>query len=244
MIPSTTVVAYADNTIITSNKLLIKNKILTNLQSYNTNITFTSEEVGNWGIVEDTETDPTNVYYDLLFEHPEIFWTSLKITGVKYDDGSYTLFVSNIYDNSDIDRKKLELENKINKITAKFASYDDLRKAYEIHDYINENCTYDSDGAKNSMPSTTLDPKVNFDAYIADDRAVAKANSKYFEAHSIYGVLINGKAVCEGYAKCANILFKSSSLESGVIRSNEHGWNYVRINSDYYQIDTTYDDSL
>lgn len=242
MIQNTAVVAYADSTATTSNKELIKNKILTDLQIYKTEIIFTSYEVDNLGIVKNTETDPANIYYDLLFEHPEIFWTSLKITWVKYDDGSYILYVNNLYENSDIDSKKLQLENKINEITSKVSSYDELRKVYEIHDYINENCTYDYDGAETSMPSSKIDANVDFDAYIEDDKAVAKANANYFESHSIYGVLIKGKAVCEGYAKTANILFNKSGIESEVIRSNEHGWNYVKINGNYYQIDTTSDD--
>ena len=243
MIPNTTVVAYADSTVTTSNKKSIENKILTDVLDYKTEITFTSEEVNNWGIVKDTETDPGNVYYELLFDHPEIFWTSLKISWVKYDDGSYILYINNLYDNSVIDSKRLEVQNKINEITNQFSSYDDLRKAYEIHDYITKNCTYDTDNVDKSMPSTTIDPKVDFDGYIADDKAIAKANASYFEEHSIYGVLINGRAVCEGYAKCAKILFNKSGIESEVIRSNEHGWNYVKINGNYYQMDITYDDS-
>ena len=242
VIPSTAVVAYADSTVIKSNKELIKNKIFTGLQSYKTEITFTADEVKNFGIVKDTETDPANIYYDLLFEHPEIFWTSLKITWVKYDDGSYILFVNNLYENSDIDSKKLQLQDKINEITNKVSSYDELRKVYEIHDYINKNCTYDVEGYKKSMPSSKIDPHIDFDAYIADDRAVAKANANYFESHSIYGVLVKGKAVCEGYAKTEKILFNKSNIESEVIRSNEHGWNSVKINGNYYQIDTTWDD--
>ena len=122
MAQNTIVVAYADITAITSNKQLIKNKILTELQSYNTEIKFTSSEVNNLGIVKNTETDPAKLYYDLLFEHPEIFWTSLKVTWVKYDDGSYILYVNNLYENSDIDSKKLQLENKINEITNKVSS--------------------------------------------------------------------------------------------------------------------------
>jgi len=242
MAQNTIVVAYADITAITSNKQLIKNKILTELQSYNTEIKFTSSEVNNLGIVKNTETDPAKLYYDLLFEHPEIFWTSLKVTWVKYDDGSYILYVNNLYENSDIDSKKLQLENKINEITNKVSSYDDLRKVYEIHDYINKNCTYDYEGAEKSMPTSKIDSNDDFDAYIADDKAIAKANANYFESHSIYGVLIQGKAVCEGYAKTANMLFNKSNIQSGVIRSEDHGWNYVKVNGNYYQIDTTYDD--
>ncbi len=242
MIPRTTALAYVYSTDSQSNKSLIKGKIFDALQNYNTVIRFTPNEVINWNIENKTKTDPVKVYYDLLFEQPEIFWTSLKVTWVKYDDGSYILYVNNLYENSDIDKKKLEIENKINEIINKFSTYDDLRKVYEIHDYINENCTYDYDTSNNPAPSTKLDPNVDFNKYIADDRAVAKANVSYFESHSIYGALIKGKAVCEGYSKLAKILFNKSGIESDVIRSDEHGWNYVKINGNYYQIDTTWDD--
>jgi len=244
-----TVVAHAGTTITTattSNIELIKNKILTDLQSYKTDITFSSDECTKWGIVQDTETDPENIYFDLLFEHPEIFWTSLSVIGVTCTDNngnkSYTLYVSNLYDDTEIDNKKIQLNSKIAEITNKVSSYGELRKIYEIHDYINQNCTYDYDEDNFTMPSSTIDPKSDFDAYIADERKIAKANAKHYENHSIYGTLINGKAVCEGYSKSAKLLFNKCGIESEVIRSNEHGWNYVKVNGNYYQIDVTWDD--
>lgn len=245
-----TVIVRADTlntTAASSNVQLIKNKMLNDILSYKTDITFTSEECEKWGIVEDTETDPKNIYFDLLFEHPEIFWTSLGVTGGSYTDFfgnvSYTLYICNIYDDAQIDNKKTQLNAKISEVVNKFSDYDKLRKVYEIHDYINKNCTYDTAQDNTSMPSSTLDPNADFDAYIADEREKAKANAKYFEAHSIYGALISGKAVCEGYAKAAKILFNKSDIESGVIISSKHAWNYVKINNNYYQMDLTGDDS-
>lgn len=242
-----TVLAYADTTIANEGNIeLIKNKILTNLQSYKTDIEFSADECTKLGIVKDTETDPKHIYFDLLFEHPEIFWTSLDVTGVTYKDDygnkSYTLYVSNIYDNSEIESKKAQLNSKISEIINKFSSYNDLRKVYEIHDYINQNCSYNYNEENVTVPSSAIDPNSDFDAYIADQRRIAKTYAKHYENHSIYGVLINGQAVCEGYSKSAKLLFNKSGIESEVIRSSNHGWNYVKINGNYYEIDLTWDD--
>lgn len=243
------VVAYADASVIEESKSnnieLIKNRILEGLLNYKTDIMFDSEEYTKLGIVNDTETDPKNIYFDLLFEHPEIFWTSLNVIGVTYTDDnlnkSYVLYVSNIYDDAEINDKKAQLNSKIAEITNKFSHYNDLRKIYEIHDYIIQNSTYDN--KEEAVSLSTLDYNLDFEAYIADERRIAKANAKHYEEHSIYGALINGKAVCEGYSKAAKILFNNNGIESEVIRSNDHGWNYVKVNGNYYQIDLTWDDT-
>lgn len=246
-----TVVAKAD-TVTTStqtntNIQAIKNKMLNDILSYKTDIIFTADEYKEWGIVTDTETDPKNIYFDLLFEHPEIFWTSQGVTGATYSDGYgnkyYALYICNLYDDAQIESKKAQLNAKIAEIVNKFSAYSELRKVYEVHDYINNNCTYDSAQESMKQPSSTLDPNSDFDAYLTDERNIAKANASYYESHSIYGTLISGKAVCEGYSKAAKLLFNKLGIESDVITNDEHGWNYVKVNGKYYQMDLTWDDS-
>ena len=74
-------------------------------------------------------------------------------------------------------------------------------------------------------------------------------DNEYFLKHTAYAALINGTAVCQGYA----LLFYRLCLEAGVeariiagtggtsSNSGPHAWNIVKIGSDYYNIDSTWD---
>ena len=246
VIPNLTIIAHADTSIV-SNEERIKNKILTALQDYQTEITFTPDEYTSLGIVKDTATDPKNAYFEVLYEHPEIFWTALNVNALvtKDENGNvvaYTLYIFNLYDNAEINSKKAEIDDKVNAITNQMSAYSDLRKVYEIHDYICDNVTYDHSIDGKSMPFSTIDPNTDFDDYVLDQSKVIRNNVRYYESHSIYGALINGTAVCEGYAKLAKLLFNKSGIESGIITSETHGWNYVKVNGNYYELDTTWDD--
>lgn len=62
-----------------------------------------------------------------------------------------------------------------------------------------------------------------------------------------YGCLVEGEALCEGYAKAFDLLAKELGLPSvlvtGVDDSNgNHAWNQVKINGDWYNTDVTWDD--
>ncbi|WP_270566051.1 Ig-like domain-containing protein [Clostridium beijerinckii] len=244
MINNATMTAYATTT--SSNKELVKAKILNDLLAYKTDITFTTDEYTAYSIGTDSTADPKQAYFEVLYEHPEIFWTSQSILGVTNTDGSgnksYTLYVNNLYSDSDITAKKAELDSKINNIVNKFTSYDDLRKVYEIHDYINANVTYDHALSNTTPPESSIDPKTDLSGYIADTRQITKNNANFFEVHSLYGAVVNGDAVCEGYAKFANTLLTKSGIEAKIIVSASHAWNYVKVNGNYYQLDTTWDD--
>ncbi|EHJ01974.1 Ig domain protein group 2 domain protein [Clostridium sp. DL-VIII] len=240
----TTVTAYATTT--SSNKELVKAKILNDLLAYKTDITFSTDEYTSYSIGTDSTADPQQAYFEVLYEHPEIFWTSQSVLGVTNTDGSgnktYTLYVNNLYSDSDITAKKAELDSKINDIVSKFTSYDDLRKVYEIHDYVNANVTYDHALATATPPASSIDPHTDLSGYIADTRQITQNNANYYEVHSLYGAVVNGDAVCEGYAKFANTLLTKSGIEANIIVSASHAWNYVNVNGNYYQLDTTWDD--
>ena len=69
---------------------------------------------------------------------------------------------------------------------------------------------------------------------------------------TICGVFLNGKAVCEGYARAMQYLLQKCGVECaeavGYIRKESgeadgaHAWNILKIDGDYYYLDTTWDD--
>lgn len=71
-------------------------------------------------------------------------------------------------------------------------------------------------------------------------------------AHSAYGALVEGKAVCEGYARAFQYLLyqagiqcliaEGDSVNPSTQKSEPHAWNVVRIDGQYYHTDLTWDD--
>jgi len=80
------------------------------------------------------------------------------------------------------------------------------------------------------------------------DTSLAKAN-----IYNIYGTLINGEAVCEGYARSFKYLMDHLEIPSVLVigkatnsegNSENHAWNYVELNGKWYAIDTTWNDPI
>lgn len=69
-------------------------------------------------------------------------------------------------------------------------------------------------------------------------------NEKY--AHTAYGALVNGRAVCDGYTQAFQYLLQRVGIQSfmvtGAGKGSNHAWNIVRIDGMYYNVDLTWDD--
>ncbi len=91
-----------------------------------------------------------------------------------------------------------------------------------VHDYLIENIQYDT--------------------------SVSKSN-----IYNIYGAMVNKECVCEGYARsfkylmdaleipCILVIGKGTNSEN--ITEN-HAWNYVQLNNNWYGVDCTWDDPV
>lgn len=96
----------------------------------------------------------------------------------------------------------------------------DVEKALLIHDRIALLCEYDYDNyLDNSIPHIS---------------------------HTMYGVLGNGTAVCQGYALTYGWLLDKVGIENEYVSSNKlnHAWNIVYIDSKPYHVDVTADDPV
>lgn len=66
------------------------------------------------------------------------------------------------------------------------------------------------------------------------------------EHHEPYDLLINGSAVCEGYSKAYQDLLELAGLEciECLSENMNHSWNMVKLGSEWYHVDVTWDDPV
>lgn len=144
---------------------------------------------------------------------------AIQVTGYKKDNIQYlTLQYTLTYHTTATQEAELttDVQQIINQLS--LSSKNDYEKIRTIYDYICQNVSYDY---------------ANLD------------DSTYMLKYTAYAALKHHTAVCQGYA----LLFYRLTLEAGIdsriisgISSNEnHGWNIVRLDHVYYNIDSTWD---
>ncbi|MCD8020466.1 MAG: hypothetical protein LUF92_13065 [Clostridiales bacterium] len=95
----------------------------------------------------------------------------------------------------------------------------DYEKEKAIHDYLVENVSYGYPEGVETEDSS---------------------------AYNVYGALVEGKAVCNGYAQAMKLLCDLSGVEcdmiSGQAEGESHAWNLVCLDGKWYHVDVTWDD--
>ncbi|WP_144512806.1 DUF5050 domain-containing protein [Bacillus sp. FJAT-22090] len=120
--------------------------------------------------------------------------------------------------------KNKKVETEVNRIIKEKIKKDmsDLEKVKAIHDYLVLSVAYDYDNfLKNTVP---------------------------YDSYEAYGSLINKVAVCDGYTKAMALLLNKVGVQalqiSGTGNGGGHSWNMIKIEGQYYHIDTTWDDPV
>ncbi len=155
----------------------------------------------------------------VVMDNPEI----LYYEGCTYRTDGYLQF-NYKYDSETTHAHLQQVRRKAEQIisTVIIPGMSDFEKILEIHDYIVENASYDTD--------------------------IHLVGEVPPESHSAYGVLIRGTGVCESYAKALKLLLDRLNMESilvsGIADGEAHAWNMVKIGGDYYHVDTTWNDPV
>lgn len=74
-----------------------------------------------------------------------------------------------------------------------------------------------------------------------DEAALQGASGEYRTAYSAYGVLVEGSGVCQGYCTAIYRLMLQAGIDCRVISGDMHGWNIVKLDGLYYNLDATWD---
>lgn len=160
-------------------------------------------------------------------DHPQVFWLSNSYSytwGGEQGDGTYVQLYSYLSPRQceqGLQRLGERAEECVSKLTPGMTEY---QREQAVHDFVVARCTYDHEALEH-----------------ADDW------KGWWQTFTAYGALVEGKAVCEGYARAVQLLLSYAGMKSAVIRgvseNQRHMWNVVQVEGDWYHLDPTWNDS-
>ena len=189
--------------------------------------------------------EAVSAFQKVLTDYPQFFYisrsfilvyssTNDSIRGIilLYTDGDTTdefdddLSLVKSADRNIINKKVDFLKSFVQAFSDKIpADMSDVLKEKQIHDYILKTVTYDYKTAEDYLNNNI-------------------SNSHAFD---IYGAAAYGKVVCEGYSKLFQYLCYTVGINStqvvGISEGENHMWNAVLIEDEWYHIDLTWDDA-
>ena len=155
--------------------------------------------------------------------HPEYYWLSFESCDV--ENGIAVTLYEDVKPFMGKSRSTVFGSSSLEEATKKALAVvkpemSDLEKALVLHDYIALNTEYDYQGYLNgNLPNSVF---------------------------TIEGTLVEGKAVCQGYALAYQYLLNKVGIESKYVASSamNHGWNLVKIFGRWNHVDVTWDDPV
>ncbi len=185
--------------------------------------------------ISEFETHVTFSEIGFNSENAQDFITLISLSCPEYIylGGKYTVFLNDksevvaidveyTMSKEDYEAKNAEMNTKIDEIIhGMWEGMSDYQKVQYIHDYLISNCSY-SDEGENS--------------------------------YNAYGCIVDKKAVCEGYSKAMQTICSRVGIPcvcvTGIAypswqeQGENHMWNMVRIDGNWYHIDLTWDDPM
>lgn len=174
----------------------------------------------------------------LVYENPDMFYLDVtkmyiniekttKITGTTYnvfiDYGNEICYLADGFlSKEDVEKYEARIEQVKNQILVQLEGKSDYQKIKMVHDYLIDTIEYESDLNQSNI-------------------------------YDIYGALIERRCVCEGYAKTFQYIMNEVGIENVIVigvatnsknETENHAWNYVKLNEQWYAVDVTWDDPI
>lgn len=149
----------------------------------------------------------------VYYQEPELFWLSGKYETYNGSRDSVPVYYKTT-DTAEIKKMQGEIDAKTKEFLDGAPSGSQMDKLVYLHDWV-----------------------ILHNAYSKDD----------LHADDIYGGLVGGVAQCQGYSKTSAYLMDKMGIENTTVTGfNEeglsHAWNLVKLDGEWYNFDTTWDD--
>lgn len=159
-----------------------------------------------------------------FYDNPQYYYISNEYLILTSDIkvANYSILeLEYIIDNeTEVDLKNQELETAIKQFVEEniTADMNDFEKEVALHDALVKHVSYYEYKDINEIPSIK---------------------------HTAYGALVEGQAVCDGYAKALKMLLEEVGIETVIVSGSTdnvaHAWNIVKLDEKYYHVDATSD---
>ncbi|MDF1618363.1 transglutaminase domain-containing protein [Petrocella sp. FN5] len=180
------------------------------------------EETQTYDMSLISRVDVSNLIEDAKVAMNQVPMYSSVINSYKITQRGNDLMIAIEYT---ITKPELEMaKNKAKEVVGQIITshMSDFEKELAIHDYIVHQVTYDQ--------SPVLNPAV----------------------FTIYGALIDGRAVCHGYAEAFQYMAYLAGLNTKIVFGTAkvdgvdigHAWNMIELDGKYYHVDTTWNDPV
>lgn len=168
-------------------------------------------------------SDISVVYNAVSSDHPEYFWMPHQYVIAKGGDAYY---IAMDYEGDDYNFNYLYTKEQVKSMQAEINQSVEKIKAY---------VTETSSLGKEKMLHDWLCDNVFYSPNLEEE-----------SAFNIYGALVKGFAVCEGYSRAmqylCNIYKIDCILVTGYSSGVGHMWNQIKIEDNWYNLDITWDD--
>ena len=167
----------------------------------------------------------SSTYSRVVNDHPQLYYVTGKVGfGASRPQGGskYTVeYFEPHYDSMYTAEMKVAFRDRVEELLASVEpGMDEVETALFFHDYLVTHIYYTPDSERESdggFPSV---------------------------CHNAYGALMEGDAVCQGYALAYKLLLNQAGIECVTVSSTEmkHMWNAVELDGQWYYVDATWDD--
>lgn len=158
-----------------------------------------------------------NVMSAVYNDHPELFWLDTKYS-YSYTPQGNVRAITLVFNNTAnaIDSAKANFDSAADTILANASALSsDIEKEKYVNDYLMDFISYSESADMNQ---------------------------------SAYSALVNASSVCAGYSRAFQYLMMELDIPcyycTGTANGGNHAWNIIKLEDAYYNLDTSWDDSL